>query len=148
MSSYKEGGYDPKYIISKKNGDPIDEDADYFVLRLDKDPHAIMALVTYARSVEQDNVQLATDLAAKIKEHQQILLDYLPKKIKPGEAKCYQCIHKRTVPGDAHISCAKPDSHVKGDLYGIQQGWFYYPVLFDPIWMIIECRNFELNDKL
>lgn len=143
MSSYKEGGYDQKYIITKKNGNPIDPEADYFVLRLDKDPHAIVALFTYAQSVKRDNMPLALDVTKKCNQYKQVIIDNSPKSIQPGEAKCQKCKHKQVVLGNDHIGCNKPDSQVKGYPHGIKNGWFYYPILFDPIWMIIECRNFE-----
>jgi len=69
MTNYKEGGYDRKFIISKKSGRPINPKADYFVLRLDKDPHALRALFTYATSVKADNEELSADLFAKLKEY-------------------------------------------------------------------------------
>jgi len=143
MSSYKEGGYDSKYIIAKKNGNAIDPKADYFVLRLDEDPHALVALFAYAKSVSRVNKKLAEDLLDKIKLHEQVLIDNSPKKINVGEAKCHQCIYKQMVPGNTHIACSNPDPNIKGDPHGIREGWFYYPILFDPIWMIIECKNFE-----
>lgn len=46
IANYKQGGYEKKYIISKANGNPTDQNADYFVLRLDKDPHAQSHLVS------------------------------------------------------------------------------------------------------
>ena len=63
MSNYKHGGYDEKYIILKKNGKSIDPKAKYFVLRLDKDPHALNAIETYIKSVSKDNKVLADDLS-------------------------------------------------------------------------------------
>lgn len=69
MANYKNGGYEKKYIISKTSGKPTDPKADYFVLRLDKDPHAIKALVAYADSVQSENIELATDLWKKINEY-------------------------------------------------------------------------------
>lgn len=56
---------------------------------------------------------------------------------------CYFCQHLREVPGDAHIQCAKPDKNMRGDKHGIQQGWFFYPLLFDPTWKLDWCKNFE-----
>ena len=56
---------------------------------------------------------------------------------------CYKCIHRRSIPGDAHSMCVKPDSEVRGNLNGIRNGWFHYPINFDPIWIENECRNFE-----
>jgi hypothetical protein len=59
------------------------------------------------------------------------------------EIKCYDCSHKENVPGDAHIFCNKYDKSITGDPHGIRKGWFFYPVLFDPVWMTSECKNFE-----
>lgn len=75
--SYKEGGFEEKYIITKRNGNPIDEDAKYFVLRLDKDPHALKALAVYAFSVKEDNEEFALDLFKIIGENQLKLLGNL-----------------------------------------------------------------------
>ena len=69
MANYRHGGYEKKYIIRKANGNPIDPKADYFVLRLDKDPHALRALATYAKSVATDNLELAHDLRQKLKSY-------------------------------------------------------------------------------
>lgn len=66
MKNYKEVGYMEKYIIKKTNGNPIDPNAEYFVLRIDKDPHAKKALRAYADSVRKDNPILATDLYDKL----------------------------------------------------------------------------------
>ena len=57
--------------------------------------------------------------------------------------KCSTCKHKRSIPGDCHISCVKPDPDMEGNLNGIKNGWFIYPVNFDPIWGIKDCANYE-----
>lgn len=31
-----------------------------------------------------------------------------------------------------------------GNQHGIKNGWFMYPLLFDPIWATKECNNLEL----
>ncbi len=72
MSNYKHGGYEQKYIISKVNGKPVDPKADYFVLRLDTDPHALKALETYYWSVRNDNRQLAEDLIGVLVRNRRI----------------------------------------------------------------------------
>jgi len=59
------------------------------------------------------------------------------------KADCYKCKYKRSVPGNAHIRCAKPDPEMTGHEHGKKKGWFYYPRLFDPTWMTKECSNFE-----
>jgi len=51
-----------KYRISKADGTPTDPGAQYFVLRIDTDQAARMALQTYANYVEHDNPTLADDL--------------------------------------------------------------------------------------
>lgn len=61
---------------------------------------------------------------------------------------CYYCKHRQEVPGDAHISCDKPDPKMEGDIYGIQSGWFFYPVCFDPVWKEKNCRNYESEAEL
>ena len=69
MSNYRYGNYEKKYVVSKANGEPTDPKADYFVLRLDKDPHAVKALEAYAKSVQKENPKLAADLWEKIYEY-------------------------------------------------------------------------------
>jgi len=50
------------YLIFTGNLVDVDEDAEYFVLRIDKDPHARAALMAYIISVEDENGVLAGDL--------------------------------------------------------------------------------------
>ena len=56
---------------------------------------------------------------------------------------CYSCKHKRNVPGDCHVECAKPDPRMTGNPHGMANGWFIYPLLFDPTWKTKDCSNFE-----
>lgn len=67
---YKHGGYRPdKYVVLKNKPEGLmfpDPDADYFVLRIDKDPHARKALMAYAESVKEDNQELSDDLICKL----------------------------------------------------------------------------------
>ena len=55
---------------------------------------------------------------------------------------CWYCKHKRAVPGDAHIRCEAPDPEMTGDPHGIAHGWFFYPLLFDPVWKTRKCSNY------
>jgi len=57
--------------------------------------------------------------------------------------KCYECKHRRSIPGDVHIMCVKPDPTMTGNSRAIVKGWFDYPYNFDPIWMTKICSNFE-----
>ena len=56
---------------------------------------------------------------------------------------CYFCKHRVNVPGNAHIACKLPDEEMTGDKHGIDMGWFFYPALFDPVWKLKSCKNFE-----
>lgn len=56
---------------------------------------------------------------------------------------CYDCKHQTLVIGSCHTNCTKPDPDMTGDSYGRSQGWFFYPINFDPVWMTKECANFE-----
>jgi len=58
-----------KYNITKADGSPMDPNAFYFVLRLDKDKHARVAAKAYAGSVRAENPSLAEQLEAKIKKY-------------------------------------------------------------------------------
>ncbi len=72
---YKKGGWRRKYFISKTilndSGSItglrwVDEEAQYFVLRFDQDPHARIAMRAYAKSVEIDNPRFAADILDKL----------------------------------------------------------------------------------
>jgi NTP pyrophosphatase (non-canonical NTP hydrolase) len=63
---YADGGLDRRYVVTKRDGTPIDPRAKYFVLRYDRDPHALAALFTYAASVAEDNKPLADQLLAAL----------------------------------------------------------------------------------
>lgn len=66
---------------------------------------------------------------------------------------CYECIYRRSVPGDAHSVCTHPaighgfvanvaainkppkELNIIGNQHGIDHGWFFWPINFDPIWL-------------
>jgi len=60
---------------------------------------------------------------------------------------CYSCIHRRTIPGDEHTQCAKPDPNMTGNPHGIKNGWFMYPYNFDPMWKTKLCDNYEKREE-
>jgi hypothetical protein len=55
-------GLHDKYIVTKVDGSPVDPEAQYFVLRLDTDPSARLALRTYITQCAYKRPQLALDL--------------------------------------------------------------------------------------
>lgn len=61
---------------------------------------------------------------------------------------CYHCKYKREVPGNCHIKCVKPDPDMTGNQHGIRNGWFMYPLLFDPTWKESLCQNYKDSENM
>jgi hypothetical protein len=73
---------------------------------------------------------------------------------------CYECKYRSSLPGDCHSAFTHPNvftlmvsaisglclSPVVGNQHGIDNGWFYWPVNFDPIWLE-SCALFEPTQK-
>jgi hypothetical protein len=85
---------------------------------------------------------------------------------------CYKCLHRREALGSAHSRCAHPKAieatknnpmvevlailggvgrgpglnvralGVTGDSHGIRNGWFNWPMNYDPVWLRT-CEGFE-----
>lgn len=55
---------------------------------------------------------------------------------------CYKCVHRGTLPGDAHSRCANRSAIVIGNTHGIARGWFFWPFNFDPTWLV-SCNGFK-----
>ena len=51
-----------KYTITKTDGSPVDPHAQYFVLRLDTDPHAREAMMAYLSGVMFEDPEFANEL--------------------------------------------------------------------------------------
>lgn len=61
------GGYEPRFIIERTDGQPIPSDRRYMVLSFDgSDPEAVRALLAYASFKEDKNPQLALDIRAHL----------------------------------------------------------------------------------
>jgi hypothetical protein len=61
------GGYEPRFIIERVDGQPIPSDRRYMVLSFDgSDPEAVRALIAYARFKEEKNPQLSFDILSHI----------------------------------------------------------------------------------
>lgn len=84
---------------------------------------------------------------------------------------CYKCKYRGTVPGDCHSCCKHPlvtegdypelenllsawtgihskaheELEIEGDQYGREQGWFAWPINFDPVWLK-NCNGFKSKD--
>ncbi len=86
---------------------------------------------------------------------------------------CYDCVHRRDIPGDTHSRCAHPtipkpepldkalaimgrpgtfavksarDLNVTANRHGILRGWFNWPLNFDPTWLE-NCEGFTARLK-
>lgn len=76
---------------------------------------------------------------------------------------CYKCKYRGDLPGNTHSCCRYPGNetgmfdffseensknieklNVKADSYGVRNGWFMWPINFDPIWLI-NCDGFTLR---
>jgi hypothetical protein len=58
---------------------------------------------------------------------------------------CYECKHRKDLPGDCHSSCENIDAKVIGDPWGRKMGWFFWPFNFDPVWLK-SCDGFEIKE--
>lgn len=69
---------------------------------------------------------------------------------------CYTCKYRRDIPGDAHSSCAKFDVAeayyvLRNRLspqfaeHGINNGWAFWPMNFDPVWLE-KCNFYEKTE--
>ncbi len=66
-SRYKSGGFSPRFVVRRADGEPCRPGARYMVLDgSGADPHAWFALKTYARLVAAENPELAADLEAML----------------------------------------------------------------------------------
>jgi len=63
-----------KYTVTKTDGSPVDPDAQYFVLRIDTDYAARVAVLAYANSIQVDNPQFAEQLRRWV-------IEYHPRKL-------------------------------------------------------------------
>ena len=59
---------------------------------------------------------------------------------------CHKCVHRLTIPGNAHTRCNNHTAKVEGNEHGIRSGWFKWPLNFDPTWLI-SCDGFSKNKK-
>ncbi len=88
---------------------------------------------------------------------------------------CYDCIHRRNIPGDAHSSCVHTETGlqnsefpmfdglaailgigqgseaiktlgIKANPQGVLSGWFMWPGNFDPTWLE-ECNGFTAKEE-
>ena len=111
---------------------------------MDKTMKSLLKLLTIAHMKGQLYAGKTPDEKAAIREIS--ILTNETTESKSGLSKreeCYSCIHKYTTPGNSHISCNNPDRSMTGDAHGIKNGWFMYPVLFDPAWKTKSCYNFK-----
>jgi len=61
------------------------------------------------------------------------------------EFDCSTCKHKIQNPYSHHIACGCIGAVVRGDKHGIKNGWFTYPIDFDPVWLKY-CDSYEKDE--
>jgi hypothetical protein len=59
---------------------------------------------------------------------------------------CYNCIHRCNVPGDTHSQCNNKNAKVTASEHGVRNGWFMWPLNFDPNWLVT-CDGFSADPK-
>jgi DNA-directed RNA polymerase subunit RPC12/RpoP len=98
MKPDQQRGLYGKYLIHNADGTLVPDEAEYFVLRLDKgDPHALNALRAYAISCADAYPQLAQDLREKIDAHDKEYLScpecgsQVPNPTHLGASACSHC---------------------------------------------------------
>jgi hypothetical protein len=57
-----------RYIITRIDGTPVEKGC-WFILRLDTDEHARIAALAYAKSIQPENPELATDLIERVSDY-------------------------------------------------------------------------------
>lgn len=63
VSRFADGGFEPRFIVRRADGNPCRPDARFMVMDgSGADPHAWLALKVYAASVRSVNAKLADDL--------------------------------------------------------------------------------------
>ena len=55
---------------------------------------------------------------------------------------CYKCKFRGELVGNAHSQCSNLKATVVGNKHGIENGWFFWPFNFDPVWLE-SCDGFE-----
>ena len=62
-SRYAAGGFEDRFTVTRKDGKAIRPEARYLVLDYSgRDPHAIIALKAYAKSIRNENERMAEDI--------------------------------------------------------------------------------------
>ena len=61
---------------------------------------------------------------------------------------CYFCKFRATIPGDAHTRCTHNFfesglPHPQGDPHGRRNGWWFFPLNFDPVWHKSMCEAWK-----
>jgi hypothetical protein len=59
-----------KYKIEKKDGSPVEPNAQYFVLRVDTDPAARFAIVAYANFIKRSDPQFSRELLVWVRQYE------------------------------------------------------------------------------
>lgn len=63
---------------------------------------------------------------------------------KPTKPNCYECVHRLEIPGNCHSRCNNHAAKVSAVGHGVANGWFRWPLNFDPTWLLT-CDGFSSN---
>lgn len=59
---------------------------------------------------------------------------------------CYHCAYRASIQGNAHSVCLNIHARVTGKQHGIDQGWFTWPINYDPVWLL-SCDGFKPSGR-
>ena len=65
-----------------------------------------------------------------------------------SDKKCWSCAYKKSIPGNAHIRCrfdwiGQKQIMPVGKEHGIRNGWYMFPLNYDPTWMTNNCPQWS-----
>ncbi len=66
--------------------------------------------------------------------------------MKNEKPNCYECSHRRELPGSCHSRCNNHEAKVIGNATGIRRGWFMWPLNFDLVWLE-SCDGFSTSEE-
>ncbi len=71
---------------------------------------------------------------------------------KPKKNTCFNCAYRTDIPGDAHIGCSfawekSENKPPKANEAGVKNGWYMFPLNFDPVWQEEPCKEHSDTKK-
>lgn len=162
-----------KQLTGKAEGLP-DNTGESQCVSIDSPQHEAKASVATNPSADRAHVSQAAKVREQLKTENESHKSCSPSDAQnipePTKANCYKCKHRSALNYSAHSQCVNPvvKDHslmlatkwkhlvatiggvehplISGNQHGIDNGWFFWPIDFDPAWLE-SCLLFEEIDK-